>query len=91
MKLSELDLTDTELIHLTTLMESNLHHVIMDAILSELSGEDQKIFLDNVLQENHTKVWDHLNSKVENIEEKIIIVAEQLKEELHKDIKETKK
>ena len=45
----------------------------------------------HLASENHDKVWKFLNQKVENIEEKIKKTADELKKELHKDIKEVKK
>ena len=88
--LSELQLTDDEKKELTALAHAHLHQVIMDAILNELSSRDKKIFLANVEFEDDEKIWEHLNSRVEKIHEKIISAAEDLKEELHKDIAEVK-
>lgn len=90
-ELHRLDLSDEEKKQLTLIAESNLHHAILDVILSELSGEDKKIFLTHLSCGDHDKVWKHLKEKVENIEDKIKKAAEQLKSELHKDIKEVKK
>lgn len=84
----EMDLSKEERLHLISLVESNLHHTILDAVLSELSEEDKKIFLHHVAHDEHDKVWELLNSKVENIEEKIKYAAEEVKKELHKDIQE---
>lgn len=89
--LNELELTDEQRSHLLGIVESSLHHAILDAILSELSEEDKKVFLDYVTQNNDEKIWNFLNGKIEGIEEKILQTAESLKKELHEDIIVTKK
>lgn len=90
-ELDELDLSPTQKYHLSTLIDSSLHNVILDAILSELSDEDKRIFINHLSLGNHDKIWNLLNQKVDNVEEKITKAAEDLKIELHKDIKESQK
>lgn len=84
--LGELDLSHEQRLELIELTERNLHHTIMDAILSELSEEDKKKFLHHVATDSHDKVWELLNKKVDRVEEKIKSAAEELKKDLHKDI-----
>lgn len=91
LELGNMDLTPSERMHLMSLMDSNIHHEILDLILSELAPSDKKTFLIHLASEDHDKVWKFLNSKVENIEEKIKKTAEDLKKQLHEDIKEAKK
>lgn len=86
-ELHKMELSDEEKAHLITLIDSSLHHTILDAVLSELSEEDKKIFLTHVAHDQHDKIWEHLNTKVDTIEEKIKLVAESLKKQLHEDIK----
>lgn len=86
LELGEMDLASSERVHLVSLVESQLHHAILDTVLSELSEEDKKIFLQHLSLDNHDKIWEHLKSKIENIKEKIKKVAEELKKELRKDI-----
>lgn len=86
LELGEMDLNPEERVHLISLVESQLHHIILDTVLSELSEEDKKIFLQHLSLDNHDKIWEHLKSKIESIEDKIKKVAEELKKELHKDI-----
>lgn len=88
--LGDMELSKDERIHLLSLVESNLHHLILDVVLSELSEEDKKIFLEHVATNSHDKVWELLNKKVANIEEKIKKAAEDLKKELYQDIREAK-
>lgn len=89
--LDGLSLTEEEKIHLIGIIDSSLHHAVLDAVLSELSENDKKVFLEHMMEEENEKIWKFLNSKVDNIEEKIKKTAADLKEELHKDIKEVKK
>jgi len=90
LELAEMDLTQEERVHLVSLVESNIHHAILDIVLSELSEEDKKEFLNHLTSDNHDKVWELLNSKVEHIEDKIKVAAQELKKELHKDIREAR-
>jgi hypothetical protein len=89
--LGDMDLSSQERMHLISLIDSNIHHAVLDLILSELKPTDKKIFLSHLASENHDKVWKLLNDKVGNIEEKIKKTAEELKKELYKDIREVKK
>jgi hypothetical protein len=89
-ELGGMDLSKEERIHLIRLVESNIHHTVLDLILSELSEENKKIFLSHLASEDHDKVWDHLRKNIDNIEEKIKKAAESVKQELHRDIKEVK-
>lgn len=89
-ELDSLNLSDEQNHHLASLIDTSLHHTILDVILSELSDDDKKTFLSHLNSNDHSKIWDHLNSKVENIEDKIKKAADDLKVDLHKDIKEAK-
>jgi hypothetical protein len=87
LELDTLDISPQEKKHLVQIATDTLHHTILDIILSELSEEDKKIFLKNHSENNHDKIWEHLKSKIDNIEIKIKITADMLKKELHEDIK----
>ncbi len=87
-KLHDMNLQQEEKAHLIALMDSSLHHVILDAILSELSHEDKKLFLKELASDDHDAIWNFLRSKITGIEDKIAKVADDLKKELHEDIKE---
>lgn len=89
-ELDSLELSDKEKKHLAELFDSNLHHTILDSILSQLNDEDKEIFISHLRDGNHEKIWELLNSKVDKIKEKIIETAESLKKEMHQDIKEAK-
>ena len=88
--LNLLDLSEDEKKDLVKLAHEQLHQTILDAILSELSERDKKIFLANVEYDSNESTWRHLNEKVEKVEEKIVRAAEQLKKELKKDLADAK-
>ena len=89
-ELDKMGLSDREKLHLASLVDSSLHHIILDAVLSELSEEDKQKFLVHFKNNDHDKIWQLLNEKVDKIEEKIKTCADDLKKELHKDLKEAK-
>jgi Mg/Co/Ni transporter MgtE len=89
-ELDKLELSADEKAHLASLIDSSLHHTVLDAVLSELPEQDKKVFLKHLETNDHPKIWTHLNDKVDNIEEKIKKAADELKTELHKDLKEAK-
>jgi hypothetical protein len=88
--LGEMDLTPQERKHLITLVEANIHQTIVDLILSNLSEDDKKKFLDHMTHDHHEKTWNLLKAKIDSIEGKIQKASEDVKEQLHKDIKEAK-
>lgn len=90
-ELDQMDLSHEEKLHLAKLVDSSLHHTVLDAVLSELSDSDKRKFVSHLNENNHDKIWKFLNEKVDNVEIKIKKVAEQLKKGLAKDLKEAKK
>lgn len=90
-ELGKMDLSDNEKLHLSKLIDSNLHHTILDLVLSELSEQDKLKFLKLLDGDDQTKIWEHLKNNIDNIEEKIKKVGEDLRLELHEDIKRSQK
>lgn len=90
-ELDKLDLSLEERAHLASLVDSSLHHTILDVVLSQLSEEDKRVFLNHLQKNDHDKIWQFLTSKVDKIEEKIKVAAEDLKKQLYKDIREARK
>lgn len=88
-EVNKMDISEDEKNELLSIAESNIHHAIMDAILSELSEKDKRIFMEHLHSDNSQELWNLLNKKIENVEEKIKKSAEDLKKQLHKDIKES--
>lgn len=90
-ELDQMDLSSQEKLHLAKLVDSSLHHTILDVVFSQLSDEDKRKFVSHISENDHIKIWKFLNGKVKDIEVKIKKAAENLKKELHKDLKEAKK
>lgn len=89
-ELDELELTPTQKLHLSSIIDSSLHHAIIDAVLSELSNEDKILFLKYLGENNHDRIWKFLDERATNIEGKIKSTADELKKELREDIKKSK-
>lgn len=89
-ELDKMNLSKKEKLHLAHLIDSSLHHAIIDAVLSKLQEQDKRKFMMHLNEGDHDRIWAFLNSKVDNIEEQIKKVAEDLKKKLHKDIKEAR-
>ncbi len=85
-----MDLTTEEKNDLIVVVESTVHHVVIETVLSELSEDDKKLFLAHVVHDRHDQVWKILNDKTRNIDKKIRRAIDKLKNEFHKDIKKVK-
>lgn len=90
-ELDTLNLSVEERHHLGQLLDSNLHHTVLDAILEELSDEDKEILLRLIHSHKHDKIWKHLNEKVNGVEEKIQKAAKDITSQMHKDIKDARR
>lgn len=89
--IAEMDMEKEERKHLISLVEENLHHAILDAVLSELSDKDKQEFVELFAEGKDDEIWHLLKDRVDNIEDKIKKTSEDLKKELHKDIEDSKK
>lgn len=89
-ELDKMDLSANDKLHLTQLIDSSLHHAILDAVFSQLSNQDKRVLVNHLSEGNHEKIWSFLQGKIENVEDKIKKVADDLKTELHKDLKKAK-
>lgn len=90
-ELNNLKLSNHEKIHLTTVIHSSVHTIILDVVLSELSEIDKKQFLHHLHENNHDTLWKFLKKRTANIEEKIVKAANKLQEDFLRDIKEINK
>ena len=90
-ELDKMNLSPNEKLHLANLIDESLHHTILDAIFSELKAEDKKTLVTHLSEGKHDKIWNFLNTKVDNVEDKIKKAADELKVEMHKDLQEAKK
>jgi len=91
LELGDMNLSSEERRELTIMVNKQIHAVVLDTVLSELSIEDKKIFLKNLAENNHEKIWQHLRLKINKIEEKIKQSIEKTKKELLEDIEKAKK
>jgi hypothetical protein len=91
LSISEMNLSDDERSHLLSLAEANIHATVINTVLPQLSEADKKIFLKNLVANNHEETWKQLLVKVENAEEKIRKSLQDLKKELLEDIEEANK
>ena len=89
--LATLDISAKEKQELILIVESSVHHLVVDTVLSELVEEDKKIFIIHLAKENHIGLWTFLNHKIHNVEDKIRQAVSGLVSELHQDIEKTKK
>lgn len=89
-ELEKMALSADEKLHLAHLVDSSLHNTILDVILSQLHEEDKKRFIKHLNEGSHDKIWQFLNDRVDNIEEEIKKAAEDLKKQLHEDLKKAK-
>lgn len=90
-ELNSLNLKTAEKEHLERLVESQIHHAVVDTVLTQLPEDDKKTFLEHMHTKNYDKVWKLLHAKIEDAEEKIKKAAMDITTELLKDIKEIKK
>jgi hypothetical protein len=64
LELGELNMSPEERIHLLSLIETNIHSAVIDTVLSNLDEENKKIFLKNLVSNNHSNTWEHLNKTI---------------------------
>lgn len=88
--LEDLPLSTPEKDELSDLVESQVHHTILDLILSHLSPADKKKFIELHASHKHDEVWELLNKRIDNVEAKITSTVAELKKKLRSDIKAAK-
>lgn len=91
LEIGDLDVPKEDRVKLIALAEENLHHSLLDLVLSHLSEEDKKTFLSHIAEDNHKTAWEFVVGRVENAEQKIIDRALKIKKDLRKDIQKAKK
>lgn len=91
-ELDGLDLKPHHKRHLAALVDEIMQNTILDLVMSQLAQEDKLIFAERLRNNPHDKeIMSFLSSKVSNIEDQIKKAVEDLKKELHENIKEAKK
>ncbi len=90
LEIAELNIDSKERVHLLSLAEANIHSTVVANVLDNLTEEDKKTFLKNVATEDHDQTWQHLSSKIKDVEGLVKNTAVKAIEELLKDIQEVK-
>lgn len=88
--LNEMPMTNEERWELITIAESHVHITIIDVVLSDLSTEDKKKFLEHMDHHDHTTTWNFLQEKTKDVEKKIKKASENVIKELLDDITDKK-
>lgn len=90
--LETLDLSPEEKQELVEIVENNMHHIVVDTVLSELEENDKKTFLALITQpdQKHDLIWAFLEMKVDQAEVKIKEAVKAFEAEILKDILELK-
>ena len=91
LELGELDMSQEERIHLLSLVEANIHSSVIDTVLSSLDEKNKKIFLNNLISNDHSKTWEHLKQTSSDIEDRIQKTISIIKKELLEDLKKARK
>lgn len=89
-RMNELEIDEHDREGLSNLLEETLHSHIIAAVLDELDEKDRENFVKLIRDGDDNKIWEFLDKRVLNIEEKIKKTADDLEEKIHQDIKEAK-
>lgn len=90
-ELDKIDLSDHQKHELSSLIDVNIHNAIMDAILSKIPDSEKNKFAEVATSGDHKKIWDFIKLKSENIEDEVKKAAQEIKMQLHEDIREAAK
>lgn len=88
--LGSLDMNQDERLHLLSLLDANIHATVMHTVLSELSLAEKKVFLSNLIINDHDKTWAHLRKRTNGLEQKIKDSVNKLVLEMRSDIKKVR-
>ncbi|MDO8429021.1 MAG: hypothetical protein Q7S88_00125 [Candidatus Daviesbacteria bacterium] len=88
-KLDELNLDESQKKHLASLLDSIIHHEILNLVLSKLTDSEKSVFI-RKMQENpkNRELLNFLNDKSSGIEKEIKTAASDIIKDFHKDIEE---
>jgi len=64
-ELYKLDLSKEQALHLAGLIDSSLHHTILDTILSKLSSSDKRVFLNHLKEDEIKKAAKDLKDQLQ--------------------------
>ena len=85
--LGDVEMSKEERLHLLSLLDANIHATVMHTVLSELPTGEKKIFLTNLVENNHDKILKHLRMHINDLDIKITNAADKLISEMRNDIK----
>src|SRR3989344_7135188 len=71
--LDEIVISDKNKKELLSIVEITTHYLVTDVVLSELPEADKKKFLHFLARNEHSKIWNLISKKIDNIEDKIRI------------------
>jgi len=89
--LGELEMSQEERLHLLSLLNANIHSTVINTVLSQLNEKEKKVFLANLLLNDHEKTLKHIRENSKDFEEKISDAVYKLIKEMQEDIKNVKK
>lgn len=90
LEIAQLSVGSDERVHLLSLAHANIHSSVVLGVLSNLSPQDKKIFLENLSNEEHDKTWNHLREKIKDAEGEIKKIIDKTVRELLEDVKKVK-
>ncbi len=85
-ELSGLDLTQEQQEELLQIAQKQIHNVMMDQALSNIKGEDKKVFLQHIANQDHEKAWEVLRKHMQDAEKHFLHAAHEIYEQLREDI-----
>lgn len=89
-ELDKMDLSQEEKKELLHHVHSSIHYTVLDTVLTEISEEHKKTFIDHLNHEKHDAAWEHLLNNTIGIEEKIRNSTGNLLSEFLEDIHKMK-
>lgn len=90
-ELDLMGLKKEEMRELAELVDSSIHHVVINVVLTHLEEDDKRLFLSHLVSENHEEIWKLLGAKVKKAEIKIGQAVDKLKLDLRHDIHKVKR
>lgn len=90
-ELESMDLSLKQKHDLAAVIDSAIHNQVLDLILSKLTQDDKKVFLEKMYLNPHDlTILDFLKEKISGLEEQITREVDILVVELHQDLKQAK-
>lgn len=84
--LEDIQLSSKQRGNLAVIVESSLHHTIVDVILTQLHEDHRHIFLLHLIEDDHDKIWGFLDEYIDDPKALIEQSAQSMFEDFKKDI-----